>query len=171
MFPLKLSPQTPPRQALCSPAAQPRSAPSRGVPQPKPSADDFSPAQRCNQGFLGAFDERGNKVRLGLSADHSTLKKRSRIRLELVLRQDWHYKTGCLIVPDLTPLLTKIRTLIHEEISLPWPTLFPLSSNDPSYCKGSKRNRQRRLSTKSSMFFRLRARTSQGSPFLSAERC
>jgi hypothetical protein len=47
------------------------------------------------------------------------LKKRSRIRLELVLRQDWHYKTGCLVVPDLTSLLTKIRTLIHEEISLP----------------------------------------------------
>ena len=40
-------------------------------------------------------------------------------------------QTGCLVVPDLTPLLTKIRTLIHEEISLPWRTLFPLSSNDP----------------------------------------
>src|SRR5450631_853977 len=40
-------------------------------------------------------------------------------------------QTGCLVVPDLTPLLTKIRTLIHEEISLPWRTLFPRSSNDP----------------------------------------
>ena len=38
---------------------------------------------------------------------------------------------GCLVVPDLTPLLTKIRTLIHEKISLSWRTLFPLSSNDP----------------------------------------
>ena len=41
-------------------------------------------------------------------------------------------QTGCLVVPDLTPLLTKIRTLIHEEISLPWRTLFPRSSNDPN---------------------------------------
>jgi hypothetical protein len=41
-------------------------------------------------------------------------------------------QTGCLVVPDLTPLLTKIRTFIHEEISLPWRTLFPLSSNDPN---------------------------------------
>jgi hypothetical protein len=44
-------------------------------------------------------------------------------------------QTECLVVPDLTPLLTKIRTLIHEEISLPWRTLFPLSSNDPFYGK------------------------------------
>ena len=41
-------------------------------------------------------------------------------------------QTGCLVVPDLTPLLTNIRTLIHEEISFPWRTLFPLSSNDPA---------------------------------------
>ena len=63
------------------------------------------------------------------------MKKRSRIRLELVLRRNWHLQTECLVVPDLTPLLTKIRTLIHEEISLPWRTLFPLSSNDPFYGK------------------------------------
>jgi hypothetical protein len=40
-------------------------------------------------------------------------------------------QTECLVVPDLTLLLTKIRILIHEEISLPWRTLFPGSSNDP----------------------------------------
>jgi hypothetical protein len=28
--------------------------------------------QKIDEGHLGAFDERGNKVRLGLSADHST---------------------------------------------------------------------------------------------------
>ena len=30
---------------------------------------------------------------------------------------DWHANTGCLVARDLA-LLTKVRTLIHEEISL-----------------------------------------------------
>jgi hypothetical protein len=54
------------------------------------------------------------------------------MRLRLVLCDDWHGNTGCLVAEDLA-LLTKIRTLIHEEISLPWRTLFPLSSNDLIY--------------------------------------
>ena len=49
---------------------------------------------------------------------------RSRIRLQLVLCDDWHGNTGCLVAQDLA-LLTKVRTLIHEEISLLTVLYFP----------------------------------------------
>src|SRR5260370_6602043 len=55
---------------------------------------------------------------------------RSRIRLELVLCDDWHGNTGCLVAQDLA-LLTKVRTLIHEEISLLTVLKFPLRVRTP----------------------------------------
>jgi hypothetical protein len=51
------------------------------------------------------------------SKDPSAKRKRSRTRLQLVLCDDWHGNTGCFVTRDLA-LLTKVRTLIHEEISL-----------------------------------------------------
>jgi len=39
------------------------------------------------------------------------------MRLQLVLRGDWHGNTGWLVAQDLA-LLTKVRTLIHEETAL-----------------------------------------------------
>jgi hypothetical protein len=58
------------------------------------------------------------------------LKKRSRIRLQLVLWDDWHGNTGCLVAQDLA-LLTKVRTLIHEEISLLTVLYFPFRARTP----------------------------------------
>jgi hypothetical protein len=39
------------------------------------------------------------------------------MRLQVVLCDDWHGNTGCLVAQDLA-LATKVRTLIREEISL-----------------------------------------------------
>src|SRR5260221_13082847 len=72
----------------------------------------------------GRPHETGKIVRLGLPRIPSTKRKRSRIRLQLVLCDDWHANTGCLVAQDLA-LLTKVRTLIHEEISLPTVLYFP----------------------------------------------
>ena len=46
------------------------------------------------------------------------------MRLQLVLCDDWHGNTGCLVAQDLA-LPTKVRTLIHEEISLLTVLYFP----------------------------------------------
>jgi hypothetical protein len=46
------------------------------------------------------------------------------MRLQLVLCDDWHGNTGCLVAQDLA-LLTKVGTLIHEEISLLTVLYFP----------------------------------------------
>ena len=67
----------------------------------------------------------GKNRALRPSKDHSTKRKRSRIRLQLVLCDDWHGNTGCLVAQDLG-LLTKVRTLIHEEISLLSVLYFPI---------------------------------------------
>jgi hypothetical protein len=56
--------------------------------------------------------------------------KRSRIRLQLVLCADWDGNTGCLVAQDLA-LLTKVRTLIHEEISLLTVLTFPFGVEIP----------------------------------------
>src|SRR5258708_17294828 len=66
----------------------------------------------------------GHSYRDRRSRGSFVLKKRSRIRLQLVLCDDWHGNTGCLVAQDLA-LLTKVRTLIHEEISLPTVLYFP----------------------------------------------
>ena len=52
------------------------------------------------------------------------------IRLELVLCDDWHGNTGCPVAQDLA-LLTKVRTLIHEEISLLTVLYFPFRARTP----------------------------------------
>jgi hypothetical protein len=49
---------------------------------------------------------------------------------ELVLCDDWHGNTGCLVAQDLA-LLTKVRTLIHEEISLLTMLYFPFRARTP----------------------------------------
>ena len=67
----------------------------------------------------------GNLSTLRRSRGSFVLKKRSRIRLQLVLCDDWHGNTGCLVAQDLA-LLTKVRTLIHEEISLLIVLYFPI---------------------------------------------
>ncbi len=60
---------------------------------------------------------------------------RSRIRLQLVLCDDWHGNTGCLVAQDLA-LLTKVRTLIHEEISLLTVLYFPFRARTPYTPRG-----------------------------------
>src|SRR3984893_5798082 len=62
----------------------------------------------------------------GVPEDHSSLKNAPRIRLQLALCDDWHGNTGCLVAQDLALFLTKIRTLIHEEISLLTVLYFPI---------------------------------------------
>lgn len=44
--------------------------------------------------------------------------------------------TGSLVGPNLTPFLTRIRTLIHEEMGLPSRTLFSVSCADLYYDLG-----------------------------------
>src|ERR1700751_2071371 len=61
----------------------------------------------------------------------STKRNRSRTRLQLVLCDDWHRGAGCLVAQDLG-LLTKVRTLIHEEISLLSVLYFPFRARTPS---------------------------------------
>jgi hypothetical protein len=51
------------------------------------------------------------------------------MRLQLVLCDDWHGNTGCLVAQDLA-LLTKVRTLIREEISLT-VLYFPFRARTP----------------------------------------
>jgi hypothetical protein len=46
------------------------------------------------------------------------------------LCDDWHRNTGCLVAQDLA-LLTKVRTLIHEKISLLTVLYFPLGARAP----------------------------------------
>src|ERR1700693_5092985 len=66
---------------------------------------------------IGVSSRNGKNRTLRPSKDHSTKRKRSRTRLQLVLCDDWHGNTGCLVAQDLA-LLTKVRSLIHEETSL-----------------------------------------------------
>jgi hypothetical protein len=49
----------------------------------------------------------GKNRMLRPSKDIRTKRKRSRIRLQLVLCDDWHGNTGCLVAQDLA-LLTKV---------------------------------------------------------------
>jgi hypothetical protein len=51
------------------------------------------------------------------------------MRLQLVLCDHWHGQ-GCLVAQDLA-LLTKVRTLIHEEISLLTVLKFPFRVRTP----------------------------------------
>ena len=83
--------------------------------------------------LAGRFCSRFSGVTTRLKGNLSTLRplvgdlakrKRSRMRLQLVLRGDWHGNTGSLVAQDLA-LLTKVRTLIHEEISLLTVLYFP----------------------------------------------
>jgi hypothetical protein len=81
-------------------------------------------------GQQGVSSRNGKNRTLRPSKDHSTKRKRSRTRLQLVLCDDWHGNTGCLVAQDLA-LLTKVRTLIHEEISLLTVLYFPFRARTP----------------------------------------
>ncbi|MEY2604052.1 MAG: hypothetical protein QOH31_1843 [Verrucomicrobiota bacterium] len=72
----------------------------------------------------------GKNRTLRPSKNHSAKRKRSRMRLQLVLCDDWQWNTGCLVAQDLA-LLTKVRTLIHEEISLLTVLYFSVSCAHP----------------------------------------
>jgi hypothetical protein len=74
----------------------------------------------------------GKNRTLRPSKDHSTKRKRSRTRLQLVLCDDWHGNTSCLVAQDLA-LLTKVRSLIHEEISLLTVLYFPFRARTPKW--------------------------------------
>src|SRR5438309_793461 len=74
--------------------------------------------------------ERKKIVRLGLPRIIRLKRKRSRTRLQLVLCDDWHGNTGCLVAQVLA-VLTKVRTLIHEEISLLTVLKFPFRERTP----------------------------------------
>ena len=52
------------------------------------------------------------------------------MRLQLVLREDWQGNTRCLVAQDLA-LLIKVRTLIHEEISVLTVFYFPFRARTP----------------------------------------
>ena len=80
---------------------------------------------------LGIRSRNGKNRTLRPSKDSSSLKKRSRMRLQLVLRGDWHGNTGWLVAQDLA-LLTKVRTLIHEEISLLTVLKIPFRERTPN---------------------------------------
>jgi hypothetical protein len=80
---------------------------------------------------VGVSSRNGKNRTLRPSKDHSTKRKRSRTRLQLVLCDDWHGNTGCLVAQDLA-LLTKVRSLIHEEISLLTVLYFPFRARTPS---------------------------------------
>jgi hypothetical protein len=60
------------------------------------------------------------------------------MRLQRVLFDHWHANTGCLVAQDLA-MLTKVRTLIHEEISLLTVLYFPFRARTGFTAK--KRNR------------------------------
>jgi hypothetical protein len=72
----------------------------------------------------------GNLSTLRRSQGSFVLNKRSRTRLQLVSCDDWHRNTGCLVAQDLA-LLTKVRTRIHEEISLLTVLYFPFRARTP----------------------------------------
>ena len=61
------------------------------------------------------------------------------MRLQLVLREDRQGNTRCLVAQDLA-LLIKVRTLIHEEISLLTVLYFPFRARTlfPSATAGLK---------------------------------
>jgi hypothetical protein len=52
------------------------------------------------------------------------------MRLQLVLCDDWHGNIGCLVAQDLA-LLTKVRTLIHEETELLTVLYIPFRVRTP----------------------------------------
>src|ERR1700716_2671438 len=83
---------------------------------------------------LGVSSRNGKNRTLRPSKDHSTKRKRSRTRLQLVLCDNWHGNAGCLVAQDLA-LLTKVRSLIHEEILLLTVLYFPFRAptHDPPF--------------------------------------
>ena len=66
----------------------------------------------------GRPHERENKVRFRPSKDHSTKRKRSRIRLQLVLRENWCWKPAALWCSFSVPHDLCLRTAFHEETVL-----------------------------------------------------
>ena len=79
----------------------------------------------------GSAHETEYKVRLGVAEDRSTKRRRSRIRLQCVLRDHWYWKTRFLL-RRIALRRTKIRTFIHEEISLLTVLYFPFRARTPS---------------------------------------
>ena len=51
---------------------------------------------------IGVSSRNGKNRTLRPSKDHSTKRKRSRTRLQLVLCDDWHGNTGCLVAQDFS---------------------------------------------------------------------
>ena len=78
----------------------------------------------------GVTARNGNLSTLSRFRGSLVLKKRSRIRLQLVLCDDWHGNSGCLVAQGLA-LLIKVRTLICEEDFAPYRALFSVSCAHP----------------------------------------
>jgi len=84
---------------------------------------------------MGCAHETENIVRLGVPEDRfdcSTKRKRSRIRLQRVLRDHWCWKDRAVLLRRIALLWTKIRTFIYEEISLLTVLYFPFRLRTPS---------------------------------------
>jgi hypothetical protein len=79
----------------------------------------------------GSAHETEKIVRLGLPRIPSTKKNAPELDYSSFLCHDWHGNTGCLVAQDLA-LLTKVRTLIHEEISLLTVLYFPFRARTPN---------------------------------------
>jgi hypothetical protein len=82
--------------------------------------------------LLGVSSGNGNLRTLTPSKKHSTKINRPRIRLELVLRENWYWGDPLLCAGGLAFLMRRLRTLFHEETGLlsvrkiPFPELTPL---------------------------------------------
>ena len=71
-----------------------------------------------------------NKVRLAFAED-IRLKKTLQNSPTARFTGDRYWKTGCFVVQNLALLLTKIRSLVHEEISLLTVLYFPFRVRTP----------------------------------------
>jgi hypothetical protein len=91
----------------------------------------YHPNQNVRQAVFGVTSRNGKNRTLRRSKNYAAKIKRSRTRLQLVLCDDWHGNTGCLAARDLA-LLTKVRTFIHEEISLLTVLYFPFRERTPT---------------------------------------
>jgi hypothetical protein len=75
-------------------------------------------------------DETEYKVRLGVPEDHSSLRIAPEFDYSSFYATTGTGNTGCLVAQDLA-LLTKVRSLIHEEIFAPYCALFSVSCAHP----------------------------------------
>src|SRR5258708_929114 len=80
--------------------------------------------------FLGCAHETENKARLAIAED-IRLKKTLQNSITARFTGDWYWKTDCFVMQNLALLLTKIRSLVHEEISLLTVLYFPFRVRTP----------------------------------------